>query len=78
MSCRVYNLFSALMLLAQVSKGEVFLTMFQKLMFNKQNTILFIYKFDLSLGSMQYPCSLVHKTVQTCFKTMETRIQLVY
>ena len=28
MSCRVYNLFSALMLKPQVSKREVFLTMF--------------------------------------------------
>ena len=37
----LYNLFSALMLLAQMSKRECSL---------KQNTILLIYKFDLSLG----------------------------
>ena len=56
---------------------DVTSTSFQKLIFNKQNTILLIYKFDLTLESMQYPCSLVYKTVQTCFKTMETMIKLI-
>ena len=40
-----YTIYSVLDVTAHVSKGEVFFTMFQKLMFNKQNIILLIYKF---------------------------------